>query len=205
MAAGNDGIQTLDQRFSLIRTFGRGIIRPFGGNVSAMKKLAARDFEQLLILSQCAIPVFEGLLAEPYNSLVLDLLFELAMWHAYAKLSMHTEPTLSAFEAKTVSLGKAHACIYFHTKELPRETQSRQRRKAASTPNGPGRQTAPSEDDPSAKMKSFNTNTIKYHRLADYARMVRRTGTSDNTNTQTVSTTTSAGFKPSEPAVRYSK
>ncbi|TBU53092.1 hypothetical protein BD310DRAFT_981403 [Dichomitus squalens] len=188
VAAGNDKIQTLDQRFSLVRTFGRGLIRPFGGNVSAMKKLAARDFEQLLI---CAIPVFEGLLPEPYNSLVLDLLFELAMWHAYAKLSLHTEPTLSAFEAKTVALGKAmrafvrRVCPDFHTKELPRETQSRQRRKAASTPNGPGRRTAASEDDPSPKTKSFNTNTIKYHRLADYPRMVRRTGTSDNTNTQT--------------------
>ncbi|TBU49493.1 hypothetical protein BD309DRAFT_1076425 [Dichomitus squalens] len=188
MAAGNDSIQKLDQRYSLIRTFGRGIIRRFGGNVSAMKKLAARDFEQLLI---CAIPVFEGLLPEPYNTLVLDLLFELAMWHAYAKLSMHTDSTLSAFEAKTVSLGKAmrafvrRVCLDFRTKELPRETQSRQRRHAASMQNGQRRQTAPSEDDPSPKIKSFNVNTIKYHRLADYPRMVRRTGTSDNSNTQT--------------------
>ncbi|TBU50952.1 hypothetical protein BD310DRAFT_835811, partial [Dichomitus squalens] len=48
MAAGNDAVQELDRRFSLIRPFGRGVIRPFNGNVSAMKKLAARDFEQIL-------------------------------------------------------------------------------------------------------------------------------------------------------------
>ncbi|TBU51185.1 hypothetical protein BD310DRAFT_786414, partial [Dichomitus squalens] len=108
MAAGNDAVQQLDQRFSLIPTFGRGVIRSFGGNISAMKKLAARDFEQMLKVCQiCAMPVFEGLLPEPYNSVILDLLFELSMWHAYAKLSLHTETSLCTLEAITVSLGKA--------------------------------------------------------------------------------------------------
>ncbi|TBU50963.1 hypothetical protein BD310DRAFT_495884 [Dichomitus squalens] len=154
-----------------------------------MKKLAARDFEQIL---QCAMPVFEGLLPEPYNSLILDLIFELSMWHAFAKLSLHTDTTLSKFQAVTVSLGKAmrafvsRVCPFFDTKELPRETQSRQRRKAASAQNVPGGRAAPSEDDSSPKIKSFNVNTIKYHRLGDYVRMVRQTGTSDNSNTQTV-------------------
>jgi hypothetical protein len=35
-------------RFRTVPTFGRGTIRRFGGNVSAMKKLAARDFEDIL-------------------------------------------------------------------------------------------------------------------------------------------------------------
>ena len=32
----------------MIPTFGRAVIRRFGGNVSGMKKFAARDFEQVL-------------------------------------------------------------------------------------------------------------------------------------------------------------
>jgi len=35
-------------RFRQVPTFGRSTIRKFGGNVSAMKKLAGRDFEDLL-------------------------------------------------------------------------------------------------------------------------------------------------------------
>ncbi|TBU36964.1 hypothetical protein BD309DRAFT_819099, partial [Dichomitus squalens] len=188
IAAGQDGVQMLDERFSRVRTFGRGVIRPFGGNISGMKKLAARDFEQILI---CSMPVFEGLLREPYNTIILDLIFQLACWHAYAKLMLHTEPTLGAFEATTVSLGKAmrrfvsKVCPAFHTKELLRETQSHQRRKAASLPKTAGQHATTSEDDSAAKVKTFNINTIKYHRMADYTCMIRRTGTSDNSNTQT--------------------
>ena len=40
-------IQLLD-RYRHIPTFGRGTIRQFHENASAMKKLAARDFEDLL-------------------------------------------------------------------------------------------------------------------------------------------------------------
>ena len=45
----------------MIPSFGRGIIRRFGGNVSGMKKFAARDFEQVLkvciaLVIQLAIP-----------------------------------------------------------------------------------------------------------------------------------------------------
>jgi hypothetical protein len=34
--------------YKQIPTFGRGVIRKFGGNIAAMKKLAARDFEDIL-------------------------------------------------------------------------------------------------------------------------------------------------------------
>ncbi|EJF57875.1 hypothetical protein DICSQDRAFT_149477 [Dichomitus squalens LYAD-421 SS1] len=48
IAAGDDAVQKLDERFSLTPTFGRATIRRFTDNISAMKKLAARDFEQML-------------------------------------------------------------------------------------------------------------------------------------------------------------
>ncbi len=37
----------------MVPTFGGDTVRRFGANVSAMKKLAARDFEELLIVGLC--------------------------------------------------------------------------------------------------------------------------------------------------------
>ncbi|ETW76906.1 hypothetical protein HETIRDRAFT_242215, partial [Heterobasidion irregulare TC 32-1] len=97
-------------------------------NVSAIKKLAARDYEDML---QCAIPCFEGLLEEPHNRIVMDLLFELVTWHALAKLHLHTDTTLRIFEQVTTSLGALIrkfvliTCVHFDTKELPSEEAAR--------------------------------------------------------------------------------
>ena len=41
-------INQFHHRFCEVPTFGRDTIRRFGGNVSAMKKLAGRDFEDIL-------------------------------------------------------------------------------------------------------------------------------------------------------------
>src|SRR6266511_1265723 len=80
-------------------------------SASEMKKLAARNFEDLLQVRstisgikkersshQCSIPVFEGLLQEPYNTIVMMLLYQTAEWHAFAKLWLHTESTLQHLE-----------------------------------------------------------------------------------------------------------
>ncbi|KIN94377.1 hypothetical protein M404DRAFT_35147 [Pisolithus tinctorius Marx 270] len=47
-AAGGDGIQELNKRFRNIPTFARRTIQKFACKVSAMKRLAAQDFEDLL-------------------------------------------------------------------------------------------------------------------------------------------------------------
>ncbi|KAI6118066.1 hypothetical protein F5141DRAFT_1000056 [Pisolithus sp. B1] len=52
-AAGGDGIQELNKRYQNIPTFGHGTIQKFARNASAMKRLAAWDFEDLLQV--CAI------------------------------------------------------------------------------------------------------------------------------------------------------
>ncbi|GBE88462.1 hypothetical protein SCP_1302770 [Sparassis crispa] len=104
-AVSEDAIQKFDMQFHKVPTFGRDTIRRFSNNVSAMKKLAARDFEDIL---QCCILVFEGLIpSKKYNNIVMDLLFELTAWHAYAKLHLHTEHTLQVFERATATLGAA--------------------------------------------------------------------------------------------------
>jgi hypothetical protein len=112
-----------------------------------MKKLAGRDFEDLLqvrtqsrpqsqlnidlVFSQCSIPVFEGLLPPPHNKIVLDLLFTLATWNAYAKLRLHTEQTLDLFDTATSDLGRRlrdfvkGTCSAYETRELPCEEAAR--------------------------------------------------------------------------------
>ena len=103
-------------RFRQIPTFGRYTIRRFHNNVSEMKKLAARDFGDILQVwrhilpmnfasladaqsNQCSIPAFEGLLSEPFNGMLLRLLYKAAEWHALAKLRLHTDSTLNRLEA----------------------------------------------------------------------------------------------------------
>lgn len=141
LAAGGDRVQRLNERFRQVPTFGRDTIRRFVKNTADMKKLAARDFEDIL---QCSIPVFEGLLDEPYNTIVLDLLWTLATWHALAKLRLHTSDTLTYLDDMTTALGqqlrrfKSDFCDHFITRELPRETSARGRRAAALAGKGKG-------------------------------------------------------------------
>ncbi|KAF9544902.1 hypothetical protein CPC08DRAFT_618840, partial [Agrocybe pediades] len=146
---------------------------------SAMKKLAARDFEDLL---QCAMPVFEDLLPAIHNEVVLDLLFELATWHALAKLRLHTTSTLAALKASTKALGKALRkflsvmCNAYDTRELPREEAARARRAASS--KGKGKATSSDR-----LKKKFNMNTYKTNALGDYPPAIQMFGTSENYST----------------------
>ncbi|KZT30276.1 hypothetical protein NEOLEDRAFT_1153539 [Neolentinus lepideus HHB14362 ss-1] len=184
-AHGGDAIQMLNERFRLVATFGHGTIRRFSNNASAMKKLAARDFEDLL---QCSLPVFEGLLAEPYDKHVQELLFALAEWHAGAKLRIHTEQTLEDLQSATTHLGARlrhfvkYTCPSFDTKELPREEAARVRRqqKRQANTNMVGNRTPGGR-----KRKLFNLSTYKCHALGDYPRQIRVFRTSDSYSTQT--------------------
>ncbi|KAI0063164.1 hypothetical protein BV25DRAFT_453896, partial [Artomyces pyxidatus] len=190
-AAAGDAIQTLNERYRAMPTFGRDTIRKFHRNASGMKKLAARDFEDLL---QCAIPVFEGLFPSPHNNIVLNLLFDLSTWHAYAKLRLHTDKTLEFFDDATTALGEAlrtffkKTCSVYDTKELPQEEAARGRRHAAmvqknKTAGLPEKPQSASKSQGS-KRKIFNMFTAKTHFLGDYPRTVRQRGTTDSYNTQ---------------------
>ena len=181
-------------RFRLITPFGKDKIRRFTNNASQMKKLAAHHFEDLLQVydhiahfpvtlltsPQCILPVLDGLLPEPHNSDVLDLLFVMGCWHAYAKLRVHTELTLTSFEQVTTDLGvllrrfTTVTCAAFKTTELPRERAARIRRATRS----PGSTTT------APKVKAFNMNTYKIHALGDYPKTIRERGTTDNYTTR---------------------
>ncbi|KAG1831449.1 hypothetical protein DFJ58DRAFT_671363, partial [Suillus subalutaceus] len=176
-------------RYRAMPTFGRGTIHRFHTNASTMKKLAACDFEDLL---QCVIPVFEGLLPNEHNIIVLDMLFDLAAWHGYAKLHMHMDDTLDFFDTATIVLGQSvrkftkTTCNHYHTTELPHEHAARGRCEAALAAKQPQVPTK-GKERAGPKFKSLNLSTYKFHALRDYADMIRCTGTTDNYSTQSVS------------------
>jgi hypothetical protein len=196
-----------------VPTFGRGTIRRFSSNISELKKLAARDFEDILQVRftfcangathpssyQCAIPVFDGLFPEPHNAAVLELLFVCAHWHAFAKLRMHIDPTLSILDKVTSELGAEFrkfidkTCPAFDTRELNREAGARKRRQSKKkAANAGGDAVAAEEPMPSKdsagerRRKTFNLSTYKYHSLGDYVRTIRLFGTTDSYTTELV-------------------
>ncbi|TDL17170.1 hypothetical protein BD410DRAFT_886035 [Rickenella mellea] len=178
IAEGGNAVQLLNERYRATPTFGRDIIRKFSSNPSAMKKLAARDYEDLL---QCSMPAFEGLLPEPHNAVVMDLLFYLQTWHGLAKLRVHTEDSLTCLEEATRGLGaqirrfKKVTCDVYDTHELPAETAARGRRK---------RRIHTASSTVSPKTKQLNLSTFKLHALEHYVQMIRRYGTTDSYSTQ---------------------
>ncbi|KDQ25344.1 hypothetical protein PLEOSDRAFT_1106287 [Pleurotus ostreatus PC15] len=187
---GGETVSILNERFRKVPTFGRTTIRRFHNNAAAMKKLAGRDFEDLL---QCAIPVFKGLLPAPHDKILLDLLFILAEWHALAKLRMHTDETLENLTQSTKQLGQ-HLCKFrdqlcpgYSTKELPHKKDARVHRTAAKS-NGAQRNPEASNPVPSSDTspvpKLFNLVTYKLHALGDYVRNIILFGTTDSYSTQ---------------------
>ncbi|KJA19277.1 hypothetical protein HYPSUDRAFT_99107, partial [Hypholoma sublateritium FD-334 SS-4] len=176
-------------RFRDTPTFGRDSIRRFTSNVSDLKKLGARDYENLL---QCSMPVFEGLLPDEHNENLMDLLFTLAHWHALAKLRQHTDLSLGALELITIQLGaslrkfQAQTCSAFDTRELKREEIARMRRTEGVA--GSKKLSAKNADDAAGKLrKTLNLKTYKDHSLGDYVETIRRNGTTDSYSTETAS------------------
>jgi len=156
---------------------------------------------------QCAIPVFDGLLPEPHNTRVLNVLFDLAHWHGLAKLRMHTDSTLNVFSQVTTALGNTlrtfqeQTCSVFPTRELQREQTARLRRQVKNTattntaPSNSNELGSPNSNEPGPSKrnngarlpKRLNLRTYKFHSLGDYHYNIRRFGTVDSYSTQAVS------------------
>jgi hypothetical protein len=160
------------------------------------------------------MPVFESLLPEPHNALILDLLFILCTWHACAKLRLHTTTTLRYLKEATRSLGfilrkfVKKTCSAFDTHELPREVNARARRKAATSAKGRGsgkeketgklgkgkeKATGKStkgkgkqQDSTSRLTKLFNLCTYKLSALGEYTWAILQYRTTEGYSTQIV-------------------
>jgi hypothetical protein len=141
------------------------------------------------------MPVFEGLITQDaHGKTILDVLFILATWHAYAKLRLHTETTLGFFNRTTTALGKIlrffsrTTCQFFPTVELPREEAARGRRNAAKAQKRGGKRASAAKgkgrESTGQKLKFLNLCTYKLHALGDYVKTIWRFATSDNYSTQ---------------------
>lgn len=132
--------------------------------------------------------MFEGLLPEPYNSIIMTLLYRTAEWHAFAKLRLHTESTLQHLEGLTTELGKLMRKFRdttqsaFVTFELPKEAGVRQRHQKS----GKGKEKAAADSTSGRKPKNLNLFTYKWHALGDYVRAIRLFGGTDGFSTQVV-------------------
>jgi hypothetical protein len=148
---------------------------------------------------QCAILAFKDLLpTRQHNTIVRKLLFELATWHGFAKLRLHTETTVTDLENSTKQLGimlrtfKDFVCVAYRTYELPVEEAARGRREAAAPKKAasllstaqPNLKDVTKKTSTGQKQREFNMETYKIHTLGDYA--IRLFGTPDNFNSQMV-------------------
>ena len=137
--------------------------------------------------------MLDGLLPDDINSIILDLVFVMACWHAYAKLQLHMEDTLRSFEQVTSDLGVllrqvATMCTGHNTTELPRERSARIRLAAKK-----GLQPGPSSGP---KSKQLSLSTYKLHALGDYLKSIQERGTTDIYTSRWVWTTAPATVSP---------
>lgn len=141
------------------------------------------------IYLQCSIPAFEGLLPEPYNTILITLLYRTAEWHALAKLRLHTESTLDHLKKLTKELGhlmrkfRDTASEAFATFELPRETEARKQCEQA----GKGKENTGMSGSGSHQQRGLNLMIYKWHALSDYVCAIRLFGGTDGFSTQVVS------------------
>lgn len=144
--------------------------------------------------------MFDGLLPEPHNHHVLNLLFELGHWHGLAKLRMHTDRSLKVLSDITTSLGKCvrefidKTCSAFQTRELERERAARQRRQERQAASRQTQLNQDSNASPRATRtastrisKGLNLRRYTYHSLGDYMWTIQHFGTTDSYTTQSVS------------------
>lgn len=130
------------------------------------------------------IPVFDGLLPEPHNTIILRLLFICAHLHGLAKLRMHTANTLDIFDEATRRIGaefralKRKTCAAFATTELDCEQDACLCSRSKKILNA-----ASSEQ----LLKTINIQTFKHHSLSDHPRMIRHFGTLDSISMEPMS------------------
>ena len=155
-------------------------------------------------MPQCIIPCIEGLLPEPHNSSVIELLFIFATWHALAKLHIHTDTSLKLLDTATMALGNALryftyvTCPEFDTFKTTAEYAKRQRQQAATTSSTST--AAPSTT--SRQPRRFSLKTIKLHFLGDYVSCIKTFGTTDNYNSALVCRAQSTFSRPELTHVR---
>ncbi|KAG9082831.1 hypothetical protein FS749_006541 [Ceratobasidium sp. UAMH 11750] len=182
---GSEILAEFNRRFRSVPTFSNSTIRKFSEDVASLKRLAARDLEDIL---QCCMPVFKGLLPESIDSQVQRLLFTLAYWHGLAKLRQHTSATLKRLSEVTIRLGDElrafqEAINDMEVFETPRERSARQRKASTRAQRHHASTEAPAPT--TRKLCKLNLNTPKFHMVGHYVAVIAQFGTTDSFSTQT--------------------
>ncbi|KAJ3717900.1 hypothetical protein C8R42DRAFT_586676 [Lentinula raphanica] len=119
--------------------------------------------------------------------MLMTLLYQMAEWHALAKLRMHSEDTLEYLETVTRQLGKLMrkfrdlSNTNFETYETEHEGDTQRRRQQQqATGTSKNRQTQ------GIYRKLLNLLTYKWHALPDYVPSICWFGPTDSTSTQVV-------------------
>ncbi|KZV87415.1 hypothetical protein EXIGLDRAFT_620624, partial [Exidia glandulosa HHB12029] len=184
-SVGEHCVTELDRRYCEMAPFGRDTIRRFPTSVSALSKLTAHDFEDILL---CAIPCFEGLFPDPEcDTSIRRLLYVMQKWHGLAKARMHGDSSIVLLYNATRQLGRSmrhfsvKICPLFKTTESPTEFAKRQEKaaKKAAKANKPIPVLV-------RKSKTYNLNTPKFHFVGDYPDEIQRIGTTDSWTSQTI-------------------
>ncbi len=130
------------------------------------------------------MPVFEGLILN-HDKQILDMLFDLNAVHSFAKFRIHSDFSLNRLETHTTNLGKDlrtfqnKVCLKYATKELQKEVNARQKRRAKANAKkvdkGKGKEKAKnkSEKPDVPRGKKFNLCTYKTHPIGYYPHFIR--------------------------------
>ncbi|KZT36764.1 hypothetical protein SISSUDRAFT_988644 [Sistotremastrum suecicum HHB10207 ss-3] len=179
---GDVWVEQMNARFRAIPIFGKDTIRRLPQNVAGMKRLAARDYEDIL---QVSITVFEDLFGTEHSEAITKLIYVMAEWHCLAKLRLHSDSTLKHLDTVTTVLGKElrnfadKIAPSFNTKETVSETTARARQREKNQKTLFGQVLASS----AARVKKYTLDRYKLHALGDYTSTIRRLGTTDSYST----------------------
>jgi hypothetical protein len=183
--------------------FGNGVIWTFANNTSKMKRLAAHNFEDILQVCWCSSFVCIGsLLCSQLRVRYSDFRRVIPTWawsspaipsilictvacacealHALRVYHDFLEETFKKLAQKLCKF-QCNTCSAFKTTELPKEKAAHHQRLAQWSETN----TTPSESS-SARLKSFNLSTYKFHAMGDYVRTIRLFGSTDSFTTQMV-------------------
>ncbi|KAJ3556338.1 hypothetical protein NM688_g2089 [Phlebia brevispora] len=192
----------LDRRFRRVPTFGSDTIRRFTNNVSELKKLAARDYEDIL---QVCIFALNPMIILTWLFEVLDSLYRGALARApgacrlgHALVFTHVacngqvtftygvnnqDTRASHHRPRKINPNLCAQSKAFPTYELRRETEARKRRelREPASANEKAQKKATTSE---RKIKHLNMKTFKLHDLPHFTEFIRRFGTTENYSTQ---------------------
>ncbi|KAJ6592464.1 hypothetical protein B0H19DRAFT_1010122, partial [Mycena capillaripes] len=97
---GADVVHEFNERFLQLAPLGGSTTRIIPHNVSELKKLGARNYEDVL---QCFS--VSCLLHTPHNETILSLWYRCTYWDFLGKLRLHTDSSLKVLDTVTVFFG----------------------------------------------------------------------------------------------------